>query len=136
MDNTNSSTKHEKGQHLTYENRVEIQLRLKDGWTKTHIAKEIGCAYNTVKNEIARGTVSLYNGQVKRYKADAGQAAYEENRRNSRKQYKRLAVSKFIDFVVEIVDPMNRKVLRMSGEGASFFVSMVHQFFYVESYHS
>lgn len=101
MDNPNCSTEHVKGQHLTYENRVEIQLRLKDGWTNAQIAKEIGCAYNTIKNEIARGTVSLYNDQVKRYKADAGQAAYEENRRNSRKQYKRLEVSKFIDFVVE-----------------------------------
>jgi IS30 family transposase len=85
MDNPNCSTEHVKGQHLTYENRVEIQLRLKDGWTNAQIAKEIGCAYNTIKNEIVRGTVSLYNGQVKRYKADVGQAAYEENRLNSRK---------------------------------------------------
>lgn len=99
MDNPNCNTKHEKGQHLTYENRIEIQLRLKDGWTNAQIAKEIGCAYNTIKNEIARGTVSMYNGHVKRYKADAGQAAYGENRRNSRKQYKRLAVSKFIAYV-------------------------------------
>ena len=48
--------------------------------------------HNTIKNEIARGTVYLYNGKVARYKAKAGEQQYRENRRNSRRQYKRLAV--------------------------------------------
>ena len=30
-------------------------------------------------NEIKRGTVALYNGNVMRYKAKAGQDAYEKN---------------------------------------------------------
>ncbi len=59
---------HRKGQHLTFECRVLIQTRLKDGWSPNRIAKEIGCAPNTVRNEIKRGTVSLYKGNILRYK--------------------------------------------------------------------
>ena len=32
MDNPNCNTKRQKGQHLTYEERVEMEIRLKDGW--------------------------------------------------------------------------------------------------------
>jgi len=57
-----TTTKHEKGKHLSYDERALIQIRLKDGWSANKIAKEIGCAPNTVRNEIRRGTVSLYTG--------------------------------------------------------------------------
>ena len=59
-----TTTKHEKGKHLSYDERVLIQIRLKDGWSANKIAKEIGCAPNTVRNEIRRGTVSLYSTLV------------------------------------------------------------------------
>lgn len=73
-----TTTDYRKGQHLTFEHRVLIQTRLKDGWKPSKIEEEIGCAPNTVRNEIKRGTVALYSGDVLRYKADAGQAAYEK----------------------------------------------------------
>ena len=44
------------------------------------IAKKLGHSYNTIKNEIKRGTVSLYNEHVQRYKADQGEKVYHENR--------------------------------------------------------
>lgn len=45
MDQLHSTTiEHKKGQHLTFEERVWIQVRLKDGWKANRIAKEIGCA--------------------------------------------------------------------------------------------
>ena len=59
-----TTTKHEKGKHLSYDERVLIQIRLKDRWSANKIAKEIGCAPNTVRNEIRRGTVSLYSTLV------------------------------------------------------------------------
>ena len=74
MDCIHSTTKsHKKGKHLTFEERVIIQIRLKDGASPSAIAEEIGCAPNTVRNEIKRGTVKLYTGNVLRYKAKAGQ---------------------------------------------------------------
>ncbi|MBN2934895.1 MAG: helix-turn-helix domain-containing protein [Mogibacterium sp.] len=57
-----------------------IQTRLKDNWSPNKIAAELGWAPNTIRNEIKRGTVMLYNGNVSRYKATAGQDAYEQNR--------------------------------------------------------
>ena len=53
-----TTTERKKGKRLSYDERILIQLRLKDNWS----AKEIGCAPNTVRNEIRRGNVSLYHG--------------------------------------------------------------------------
>ena len=99
MDTQDYTTECRKGQHLLAEERHEIEVRLKDGWSPYRIAKHLGRPYNTIKNEIARGTVYLYNGKVTRYKAKAGEQVYKQNRRNSRRPYKRLAVSSFIQYV-------------------------------------
>ena len=101
MDNTNYTTEHRKGQHLLSEERHEIEVRLKDGWTIYRIAKHLGRPFNTIKNEIKRGTVSLYNGKQRRYKADEGKKVYLENRRNCRKQYRCLTSVRFLQYVVE-----------------------------------
>lgn len=101
MEQLHSTTQNSrrKGQHLKYEDRVTIQLRLKDGWSPSQIAKEIGCAPNTVRNEISRGTVKLYNGRIQRYKAKTGQEVYEANRKNSCRRYDYLEKSRFIQYV-------------------------------------
>ena len=101
MDNTNYTTEHRKGQHLLSEERHEIEVRLKDGWSIYRIAKHLERPYNTIKNEIKRGTVSLYNGKQHRYKADEGKQVYLEHRRNCRKQYRCLASVRFLQYVVE-----------------------------------
>jgi transposase, IS30 family len=94
-----TTTEHKKGQHLSFEHRVLIQTRLKDGWNANQIAKEIGCASNTIRNEIRRGTVALYNGNIYRYKATSGQASYEQNRQACCRHYDFLAKADFISFV-------------------------------------
>lgn len=55
---------------------------MKDGWSIYRIAKHLERPYNTIKNEIKRGTVSLYQGKVERYKADEGKKVYLEHRQN------------------------------------------------------
>lgn len=99
MDTKDYSTEHRKGQHLFSEERHEIEVRLKDGWSIYRIAKHLGRPYNTIKNEVARGSVKLYRGKVVRYKADIGEKTYAENRSRSRRQYKRLEVSPFLRYV-------------------------------------
>lgn len=101
MDNPNCNTTHQKGQHLTSEERHEIEVRLKDGWTIYKIAKHLGRPYNTIKNEVERGSVLLYHSKVKRYKADEGRKVYLEHRQNSRKSYKCLEVASFLKYTVE-----------------------------------
>ena len=74
MDNSHSTiSSHIKGKHLSYEERVLIQIRLKDNYSIRAIAREIGCSPSNVSNEMARDSVALYNGHVTRYKASAGQ---------------------------------------------------------------
>ena len=101
MDNPNCSTMHRKGQHLTTEERHDIEVHLKDGWSIYRIAKHLIRPFNTIKNEIARGTVALYHGKVFRYKADAGQHKYSENRRSSTRTYRCLETASFLKYVVK-----------------------------------
>lgn len=100
MDQVHSTTEqHVKGKHLTYEERVIIQIRTKEGWSPNRIAAEIGCASNTVRNELKRGMVDLYNGHVQRYKARQGQKTYEEHRSHCCRHYDRLEKDRFIAYV-------------------------------------
>jgi IS30 family transposase len=99
MDCTNYTTETRKGQHLSLEERVVIQTRLKDGWNTNMIAKELGRSYNCIKTEIKRGMTSLYNGKVMRYKARTGQMVYELNRRNCVKSISIMNCMSFIRYV-------------------------------------
>ena len=99
MDNPNCNTEHQKYQHLTSEERHEIEVRLKDGWSVYRIAKHLSRPYNTIANEIKRGTVLLYSGKVERYKTDKGQEVYQEHRKNSRRNYRCLETASFLRYV-------------------------------------
>ncbi|MCH4005600.1 MAG: helix-turn-helix domain-containing protein [Eubacterium sp.] len=100
MDHYHSITgQHVKGKHLTFEERVIIQTRHKDGWSANRIAKELGCAPNTIRNELRRCTVILHHGKIQRYKASQGQKAYEQNRTNCCRHYERLEKAAFLQYV-------------------------------------
>ena len=94
-----TTTERQKGKQLSYEERILIQLRLKDNWSANKIVKEIGCAPNTVRNEIRRGNISLYHGKVQRYKAKVGQAAYEEHRLACGRRMDSLEKAPFLAYV-------------------------------------
>ena len=104
MDNLNYSIEHKKWQHLKSEERHFIEVQLKMGWNINKIAKALNRSYNTIKNEIKRGTVELYNGKVKRYKADMGKAKYDEHRKNCAPKFKCLEKVRFIKFVCDKFD--------------------------------
>ena len=100
MDNSICSTEHKKYQHLTSEERHIIEVRFnEDKWSIYRIAKSLGRPYNTIKNEVRRGTVYLYNGKVVRYKADKGEEVYLEHRKNSCRNYRCLETAKFLRYV-------------------------------------
>ena len=50
-----TDTLRKKGAHLTFEERVIIQTRLRDKQSYRSIAREIGCCVNTGRNEGKRG---------------------------------------------------------------------------------
>lgn len=101
MDKTNHTTERRKGQHLCSEERHEIEVRRKDGWSIYKIAQHLGRPYNTIKNEVERGSTRLKSGGRRVYRADCGEKVYRENRQNSRRQYRCLATSGFLRYVVE-----------------------------------
>lgn len=99
MDCTNYTTKRRIGQHLSFEERVIIQTRWNDGWKTNRIAKEIGCSFNCIKNELKRGMTPLYNGKVMRYKARTGQMVYELHRSNCVRSLNLVNCMRFIRYV-------------------------------------
>lgn len=101
MDNPNCNTNHRKGQHLTSEERHDIEVHLKDGWSTYKIAKHLSRSYHTVRDEIARGTVMLYHGKVKRYKANVGEQVYRQNRQSCTRKYRCLETASFLQYVVK-----------------------------------
>ncbi|MBW7985809.1 IS30 family transposase [Lactobacillus helveticus] len=92
---------HVKGKHLSFEERVIIQTRLKDGCSIRAIARELGCSPSTISYEVRRGTVSLYHGKQKRYKADQGQSVYQINRRHCGRKSDFLKKAGFINYVIK-----------------------------------
>ena len=90
---------HQKGKHLSFEQRVIIQTRLKDGCSIRAIARELCCSPSTISYEVRRGTVPLYRCKQKRYKADHGQSVYQTNRRHCGRKSDFLKKSDFIKYV-------------------------------------
>jgi IS30 family transposase len=118
MDHPNSITSHTKNTHLQYNHRVIIELRLKDGHSAYKIAKELGCAANTVRNEIKKGTADqIKQGRlVKIYYADTGQRVYDANRENCIKKFKYLQVGDFVNHVTEMMQTKKWSVDASVGE--------------------
>jgi IS30 family transposase len=76
-----------------------------EGKTAYAIAKLLNRPINTITNELRRGTVDqIKQGKfVKIYYADAGQAKYEANRRNTGRRYELLQCSEFVSHVEKMM---------------------------------
>lgn len=118
MDQLNSTTQRQKVGHLYFEEKVIIQTRLNDKHSPNKIAAELGCYPNTVRNEIERGAVYLYNGKAARYKADAGQKAFEENRANSCRRCEYINKLEFIAHVGNSFFELGLSIDACVGEGS------------------
>lgn len=81
LHSTTSTSK--KGTHLSYEERVQIKIRLKDGFSMRAIARELGRSHATIINEVRRGMEPTPKRCTLRYNPKAGQKVYELNRENS-----------------------------------------------------
>ncbi len=93
---------HVKGKHLSFEERVVIRTRLKDGYSIRAIARELGCSPSTISYEVKRCTVSLYHGKQQRYKAEHGQSVYQINRRHCGRKSDFLKKANFISYVIKL----------------------------------
>ena len=112
MDYPNNTINSRKQKHLNFEERMTIQLRLKDGYSPYKIAQELGRASNTIRNEIKRGTVAqiIQGKTIKVYLADTGKANYEKHRSNCCPKFKRLECDDFIQYVCKQMKEYNWSV--------------------------
>lgn len=73
----------EKNKHLTWNERLNIELLQKLGYSASRIAKEIGCCRRTVYYELKRGEYERLDGQTwkteKRYSPDIAEKKYRNN---------------------------------------------------------
>lgn len=92
MDYPNNNTESHKNKHLNFQERMTIQLRLKDGLSAYRICKELNRPINAVLNEIQRGTTTqIKQGKhIELYLADTGEAIYKKHQLNSCRTFKRL----------------------------------------------
>jgi len=92
MEYPNNNTKLRRNKHLNLEERVMIEIHLKDGFSPYKIAKELERTITTILNEIHRGTtIQIKQGKpVEMYLADTGEAIYRKHRLNSCRVFKRL----------------------------------------------
>jgi IS30 family transposase len=105
MDHSQFTPNPRKNKHLSFKERVKIELLADEGKTAYAIAKLLNRPINTITNELRRGTVDqIKQGKfVKIYYADAGQAKYEANRRNTGRRYELLQCSEFVSHVEKMM---------------------------------
>lgn len=103
MEYNNTTTNSRKNKHLSDFERGQIELLHNKGYSAYRIAKELGRASNTIRNELKRGTVSQIKNEkmVQVYYPDTGKTVYYINRKNSKKSYKALECSAFLEFVYD-----------------------------------
>ena len=100
MDSLHSTMSiHRKSKHLSFEERVIIQTRLKDGYSLRAIARELHRSPSTISYEVKRGSVGLYHGKVKRYKATQGHDIYQAHRKKCGRKSDFLKKSQFMHYV-------------------------------------
>jgi IS30 family transposase len=104
MDYFNDTPETRKNKHLNAYERGQIKFLYDQGLSPYAIAKQMGRAYNTIRNELKRGTVPQIRCQKKVliYFPDTGQAVYEKNRKNCGPKYKYLKCEEFLKKVVKL----------------------------------
>lgn len=103
MDYPHHTPESRKNKHLNDFERGQLKLLIDENRSPYYIAKKLKRSSNTIRNELKRGTVAQKrNGKtILIYLPDAGKAIYDRNRLNSRKPYKYVECSKFIQHVDE-----------------------------------
>lgn len=119
MNNYNDTPLSRKNKHLNVYERGQIALLHAEGLSPYAIAKRLGRASNTIRNELKRGTVTQIkaNKYIMVYFPDTGQLVYEANRKNSGTKFKLLECEAFINHVTDLF--FNKKQSLDSICGAS-----------------
>jgi IS30 family transposase len=122
MDNYNSTLNNRKNKHLNSFERGQIQLLLSEGLGIYGISQKLGRAYNTIKNEVNRGTVKQIkkDKEVLVYYPDVAERKYKEARKNCGPKFKLLECEEFIEHVNEEFFEKEKSIDAICGRAAKF----------------
>lgn len=122
MDNYNSTLNNRKNKHLNSFERGQIQLLLSEGVSIYKISQKLGRAYNTIKNEVNRGTVKQIkkDKEVYIYYPDVAERKYKEARKNCGPKFKLLQCEEFIEHVIESFFDDDKSIDSICGRAAKF----------------
>ncbi len=114
LNNTINTLPRERGQHLRFEDRCEIKVLHKQGYSYRQIAKALNCSPSTEGYELKRGTATktTHRGRPTEYVPSRGQAVYYENRKRSGRKQRITSESPFAIWVAEQVKKDKRCLLR------------------------
>lgn len=92
--------------HLTYNDRLKIDLMIRHGHSVGEIAAEIGCSLNTIYNELKRGRYMHRNSDLteeERYNPDGAEERYRRLKREKGRGLKIGNDMKFVNFVEDMI---------------------------------
>ena len=92
--------------HLTYNDRLKIDLMIRHGHSVGEIAAEIGCSLNTIYNELKRGRYMHRNSDLteeERYNPDGAEERYRRLKREKGRGLKIGNDMQFVNFVEDMI---------------------------------
>lgn len=92
--------------HLTYNDRLKIDLMIRHGHSVGEIAAEIGCSLNTIYNELKRGRYMHRNSDLteeERYNPDGAEERYRRLKREKGRGLKIGNDMQFVNFVENMI---------------------------------
>ena len=107
-----------KGSHLNIEERRQIAILDKEGWSPYAIGKKLKRASNTIRNELKRGTVKQMVGyqELEIYFPDTGEIVYKKHRKECGRKKKLNSCAAFLRYVEEKVKKGKRSFAAARAE--------------------
>ena len=107
-----------KGSHLNIEERRQIAILDKEGWSPYAIGKKLKRASNTIRNELKRGWVKQMVGyqELEIYFPDTGEIVYKKHRKDPERKKKLNSCAAFLRYVEEKVKKGKRSFAAARAE--------------------
>lgn len=107
-----------KGSHLNIEERRQIAILDKEGWSPYKIGKKLKRASNTIRNELKRGTVKQVVGykETEIYFPDTGDIVYKKHRKGCGRKKKLNSCAAFLRYVEKKVKKGKRSFAAARAE--------------------
>lgn len=102
MDHSNSNTdSRQKGRHFTIKDRCLIEAYHNQKYSNRAIARRLNCSPGSIGYELKRGSKITPNSHRKRYIAEVGQDAYDNNRKHCGRKIEFFKHRRFMEYVVK-----------------------------------